>query len=210
MTTPAGRGFLLVIEGIDGTGKSTTARALADALRAEGEDVVHSREPTDGPFGRKIRELARAGRDDVTPEREAELFENDRREHVGEVIAPALAAGRTIVLDRYYFSTAAYQGARGLDPQSVLTRNEEFAPRPDLLVLIRLDPELCLERIAKSRPGGADLFEGRDYLARVAGIFDSFGFEPALLMDGALPTSEQVGLILAKAREVREGLCQAS
>lgn len=210
MTAARERGFLLVIEGIDGTGKSTTARALADALRAAGDTVVLSREPTDGPFGRRIRELAREGRDSVSPAQEAELFENDRREHARDVIAPALDAGRTVVLDRYYFSTAAYQGARGLDPATILARNEAFAPRPDLLVMVRLDTDQAIGRIRRSRPEGADHFEGREYLHRVAAAFDAMTFEPCLKLDGSLPTDEQVERIITRMNEAGRGADAAS
>jgi dTMP kinase len=160
------RGRLVAIEGIDGTGKSTLAGALADALRLRGEDVVVSFEPTRGKFGRQVRELAVTGREGVTPEREAELFTLDRFEHVRDVIAPALAAGKTVILDRYFYSTMAYQGARGLDPIKIEEANA-FAPKPDLLVLLDLPVAEALERITKKRGSIPDHFEGEEYLTQV-------------------------------------------
>src|SRR5688572_15418123 len=106
------RGRLIALEGLDGCGKTTQAARIAEALHARGRDIVQTREPSEGPMGRKIRELARAG-ERVPAERELQLFTDDRRDHVAQVIEPALAAGRWVITDRYYLSTVAYQGARG-------------------------------------------------------------------------------------------------
>jgi dTMP kinase len=164
-------GFLLVIEGIDGAGKSTLQRRLAEWCRQRGRTVTISREPTDGPYGRALRESARSGRHD--PERELDLFLKDRREHVDTLIRPALDRGEVVILDRYYFSTAAYQGARGLDPNEIIKTNEAFSPVPDLVLLLDLDPTAGHERIG-ARGGSPDGFEGAAYLAEVRRIFLSF------------------------------------
>jgi dTMP kinase len=164
-------GFLLVIEGIDGAGKSTLQRRLADWCRSQGRTVTTSREPTDGPHGRALRESARTGR--LSPEAELEHFLNDRREHVANLIAPALARGEVVILDRYYLSTAAYQGARGIDPQKIISANEAFAPVPDLVLLLDLDPAHGHQRIG-ARGGAPDGFEGAAYLADVRRIFLGF------------------------------------
>ncbi len=172
----------MVLEGIDGAGKSTQAARLAAALRAAGYDVVASREPTGGPYGQRIRELARGGRAGVTAEEELALFLADRREHVEGVIRPALAAGKVVLLDRYYLSTMAYQGALGLDVKDIQTKNEAFAPPPDLALILTLPVHDALARIAGNRPGGPDAaFELADYLERVAAIFASMParFDPS-------------------------------
>lgn len=161
-------GFLLVLEGIDGAGKSTLQRQLAEWCRSEGLAVMISREPTDGPHGRALRESARTGRLDI--QAELQLFLDDRKEHVETLITPALARGEVVILDRYYFSTAAYQGARGVDPVEIVAKNEAFAPEPDLVLLLDLDPNAGRERIG-IRGGTPDAFEGRDYLAEVRRIF---------------------------------------
>jgi len=168
MRTP---GALIVIEGIDGAGKSTQARGLVRRLRARGFDAVAFREPTRGRWGREIRRCAKeAG--SLTPEQELDLFLKDRRDNVESNLAPALAAGRTVVLDRYYFSSIAYQGAKGLDPGRVRRLNERIAIRPDLVFILDLGPELGLSRIAGRKTRDA-LFERKGYLRKVRAIFRS-------------------------------------
>ena len=166
--SPPYPGFLVVLEGIDGAGKSTQARTLGERLTARGQRVVLSREPTMGQWGKLLRESAQTGR--LSIEEEVELFLKDRREHVNELILPRLREGCVVIVDRYYFSTAAYQGARGLDPQELIRRNEEFAPEPDLLVLFDLPVEDGLSRV-RARGDKADHFEQVEALRRVREIF---------------------------------------
>jgi dTMP kinase len=161
-------GLFIVIEGIDGTGKSTQASRLGEWFRTQGREVVVSREPTAGPWGKKVRESAASGR--LSPEEELEYFLNDRRQHVEELIAPSLAAGKVVILDRYYFSTMAYQGARGFDPSEIRRQNEAFAPVPDRLLILDLDVDSALERIG-ARGDTANEFEKRENLVRCQEIF---------------------------------------
>jgi len=167
---PPDPGVLLVFEGIDGVGKSTQIRAVSEALRVLGIEVVASKEPTDGPFGRRLRASATTGR--LDPAEELELFMADRREHVARLILPSLARGAVVILDRYYFSTAAYQGARGLSWEAILAANEEFAPEPDLLVWLDLPPDASMERI-RARGDGANEFERANLLEASRRIFAS-------------------------------------
>jgi len=162
--------MLIVIEGIDGTGKSTQARLLAEALRSQSHRVIQSREPTDGPYGTRLRQSATTGR--LSAEEELQLFHQDRREHVETRINPALEAGEIVVLDRYFFSTMAYQGVRGFDPAEIRRLNEEFAPLPDLLILLDLPVDVALGRIGV-RDGQANEFEQRDALQLCSDIFHS-------------------------------------
>ncbi len=161
-------GFLLILEGIDGAGKSTLLRALAAHLRARGLTVTTSREPTDGPHGTALRHSARTGRLSLADE--LDLFLKDRAEHVTTLIQPALQRGEVVILDRYYLSTAAYQGARGADPAEIIARNEAFAPQPDLVLLLDIDPLGGTGRILH-RGDQPDDFEAVTYLARVREIF---------------------------------------
>ncbi len=166
------RGLLIAFEGIDGTGKSTQLPLLADYLRQLGYVVVATREPTEGPHGQQIRELYR-NRRSVSPERELELFLLDRQQHVRECILPNLAAGRMVLTDRYYFSTAAYQGAAGCDPQSIFARHD-FAPEPDLALLLTMTAAASVARIRELRGEMLNDFEQLEQLERVAALFASF------------------------------------
>ena len=166
------RGSLIVLEGLDGSGKSTQLPRLAERLTAAGREVVQTREPYDCAPGREIRELAQR-HVPVAPEEELALFLAQRRLHVAEVIAPALARGAVVLSDRYFLSTVAYQGARGLDPKRLLAANEAEFPRPDLALLLVLPPADGLARVA-ARGGPAEpAFERADFLARVREIFDA-------------------------------------
>jgi dTMP kinase len=167
--SPSGK--LIVFEGIDGTGKTTQLTLLAKTLTDRGLPVVSTREPTDGTFGRKIRELY-SNRESVSRQEELELFLADRREHVQEVLAPALQAGKIILCDRYVLSTVAYQGATGFSPQEILARNT-FAPTPDLALLFQASPDVGIARITGKRGESPNDFERADALARVAEIFSS-------------------------------------
>jgi dTMP kinase len=168
MSNSPPRGLLIVVEGIDGAGKSTVVKRLEKLFLKKKKPVVLSREPTNGPWGRKLRESAQTGR--LSLEDELDLFIRDRREHVETLIEPALAAGKSVILDRYYFSTAAYQGARGADPEAVLQENERFAPQPDLVLLLDVAPSDGRARI-RARGDQPDGFEGSDYLAQVREVF---------------------------------------
>jgi dTMP kinase len=179
-------GLFIVIEGIDGTGKSTQARRLGEWFASQGREVVLSREPTDGPWGKKLRESASTAR--LSPADELEYFLKDRRQHVEELIKPALAAGKVVILDRYYFSTMAYQGVRGFDPQEIRKRNEAFAPLPDLLLILDLDVDAALERIGV-RGDTANEFEKRENLERCREIFLSLkdeAFSQVVSSEGTL------------------------
>jgi dTMP kinase len=181
MTPKRGRGRLIVLEGIDGSGKTTQARALVRRLRRRGRAAVFFREPSRGRWGREIKRLAaRAG--SLTPEQELALFVQDRRENVARNLRPALAAGKVVVLDRYYFSTIAYQGAKGIDPGRIRRLNEAFAVRPDLVVILDIDAEAGLARIA-GRKARDELFERESYLVRVARIFRGFAGRRFLHLD---------------------------
>ena len=160
--------MLIVFEGIDGTGKSTQCKLLARHFQNQGREVILSREPTDGPHGTRLRQSAATGR--LTPQEELDLFHADRKEHVETLIQPALDRGAIVILDRYYFSTMAYQGSRGFDPQELRTLNESFAPVPDHLFLLDLPVELALTRIGV-RDGSANEFEKKESLLACQNIF---------------------------------------
>lgn len=188
--------MFIVFEGIDGTGKSTQAKRLAEHFRKMGRTVTLSREPTDGPWGTLLRNSAETGR--LSPEEELDTFLKDRRQHVEEVIQPALSAGHVVILDRYYFSTMAYQGARGFDPLEIRKNNEAFAPVPDVLLILDLDVESALARIG-SRGDTANQFEQRNNLSRCREIFLSLKDEPFSRLIDANAAADDVAESVLKA-----------
>ena len=164
-------GKLIVFEGTDGTGKTTQRDLLGRYLQERGYPVVITKEPTNGPFGLQIRDLYR-NRHRYSKEEELELFLADRRQHVTDLLRPSIQMGKVVLCDRYYFSTAAYQGALGLNPETILAMNA-FAPEPDLVLLFQADLDSCLLRITSGRGETLNNFEHRDFLEKVAAIFTS-------------------------------------
>ncbi len=190
-------GVLIVLEGIDGSGKTTLARRLAQSLRDAGRTVVETREPTDGPYGRRIRELAASGRDGVTAEQELDLFMKDRAEHVQSVVRPALALGQVVVQDRSYFSTVAYQGERGLDRERLLAMGRSVAPTPDVLLVVDVPAEVAADRIQSSR-GFTDDFEAVSALKTIRSVF--LGFQEARVVDATSDPDTTLARALAAVR----------
>ena len=167
----AKRGVLLALEGVDGCGKSTQAELLATALRARGLEVVLTREPTDSSLGRLIRDYFQGSERYLSPKEELNLFMANRREHVAEVIDPALAEGKIVISDRYYYSSVAYQGALGLDPDRIRAQNEVMAVRPDLTVILTLPVAQALARLSATPQRARQVSEDPAYLERVATIY---------------------------------------
>jgi dTMP kinase len=191
------RGAIVAFEGIDGAGKTTQAQGLVASLTALGWDALYTKEPTDGPWGQKIRHSAAHQR--LPMQEELEAFLEDRREHVHELLLPALEDGLLVALDRYYFSTAAYQGARGADPVEILRSNEAFAPEPALLVFVDTPVPVSMERI-RTRGQGANSFEKAEALERSAEIFRSIDRPYLLTIDGRRSEQEIAAEILGEVR----------
>jgi dTMP kinase len=194
-------GYLIAIEGIDGAGKSTLADLVQNLLIAKKFRVIRSKEPTTGPWGRMLRDSALTGR--LSLEEEVEAFIKDRKEHVATLIIPALREGQVVLLDRYYFSTMAYQGARGVDPNELMRRNETFAPEPDLLVLLDVEPRLGLERI-RARGDRANQFEKTGTLEKAREIFNSIQKPYLLRLDGAQRPQVSLDLIALRFLAILE------
>lgn len=169
-------GFLVAVEGIDGAGKTTVSALLAQFFGERGLCCAYSKEPTGLSFGRQLRESAKTGR--LKVEDELDFFLKDRIDHFQRAIGPALQAGAVVILDRYYWSTAAYQGARGVDPLKIIAENEAHVPRPDLVFLLDVAPETGLERV-RVRGDIPNEFEKVAALANARSIFrdlqDAFG-----------------------------------
>ena len=167
------RGYLIVFEGIDGTGKSTQCSLLSKFLSKKKIPNIVLAEPTKGIWGMKIRRVLSEGRGAISPKEELSWFINDRKEDISKNIMPALLDNKVVIMDRYYFSTAAYQGALGLNPEDIRTENENFAPIPDRVLIFLTSPDVCLERIESSRDQKS-AFEKIEYLQNVETIFKSF------------------------------------
>jgi dTMP kinase len=158
--------MFVTFEGIDGSGKSTQIEMLAAHLEQKGHGVLVTREPGDGSLGRQLRpillDLKNAGLSDRA---ELFLYLADRAQHVREVVAPALAAGKIVLCDRFADSTVAYQGyGRGLDPGLLKSLNDlaVAGTTPELTILLDLSPEAGLGRArARNEDAGAAGSEGR-------------------------------------------------
>lgn len=162
------QGVLVAIEGIDGAGKTTQTKLLGQKLAAEGYPVVCLHEPTDGIWGKKIKDLVKNGRHGISPDVESDYFIFDRLEDVETNIMPSLQKKKIVIMDRYYFSNVAYQGARGLALNSIEKKNEKIAPTPDITIILDLEPEVALQRIRCKRPSSTpNHFERKKYLERV-------------------------------------------
>ena len=171
--------MLIAIEGIDGAGKTTNAHFLKEELEKRGFKVVVLKEPTNSEWGKKIRESVNSR---LSPEEELELFILDRKHDVEHNIIPALKEGKIVIMDRYYYSNVAYQGARGLNVEEIKKINEEIAPKPDLVILLDVDPEKGVERI-KNRGDRPNEFEDMEYLQKVREIFLSVKDDNVIVVD---------------------------
>jgi len=158
--------MFIVFEGVDGSGKSTHARLLADWLRGRGKGVFLTMEPTEGRIGQLIRDVL-SGKIKVDPKTLALLFCADRVEHVNQ-IREALDKGDIVISDRYYHSTVAYQAAQGVDRKWLLELNS-FAPEPDIVVFLDLDPAA-----GEKRARSGEIFERKEFLAKVRAEYGKF------------------------------------
>ncbi|MCA1798819.1 MAG: dTMP kinase [Xanthomonadaceae bacterium] len=171
----AHRGRFIVVEGIEGAGKSTHITHIVNYIRAEGREVVATREPGGTALGESIRELVLApSKEPMSPEAEVLLMFAARAQHIEDVIEPALGRGAWVVCDRFTDATYAYQGGGRDMPLSRIAALEDWvqgALRPDLTLLLDVDPEVGLKRVGER--GGKDRFdqENVEFFAKVREVY---------------------------------------
>ncbi len=161
-----GRGTFVTFEGGEGTGKSTQARLLANHIRRTGRETLLTREPGGAPLAERLRLLLLEGEPGLDPLSELLLYEAARRQHVAEVIRPALSRGAAVVCDRFADATVAYQGyGRRLDVPTINSLNDLACGdcRPTLTFLLTFqDSREGLERAVRRHGTGGDRFERED------------------------------------------------
>lgn len=182
-------GLLVVFEGIDGAGKSTQIRRLGLLCEALGLECVSSREPTYGQYGKQLRDSAAHGR--LSRAEEHRLLLLDRREHIDTLIRPALARSAVVLLDRYYYSSIAYQAGPELSAEQIRADNEAFALPPDLLLILDLPPETGLARIG-ARGDRPNAFEALATLQHCREVYRSFASLPQARLIDATAELDQV------------------
>ena len=193
-------GVLVNLEGIDGCGKSTQSKLLLEKLEGEGEKVIILKEPTKRPHGQKLWDVLH-GKRKATNEEILELFVLDRIQHVEEKIQPALDDGTVILMDRYYYSSMAYQVAGGIDVEEIREKHA-FAPKPDIVLIFDLPVSIALERVKGH--SDADEFEKEEHLEKVREAYLDLENDPLVRIVDATGTPEEIfGNVWKLVSEVR-------
>ena len=180
--------MLVNLEGIDGCGKSTQSKLLREKLEGEGEKVIILKEPTKRPHGQKLWDVLH-GKRKASNEEILELFVLDRKQHVEEKIQPALDDGTVILMDRYYYSSMAYQVAGGIDVEEIREKHV-FAPKPDVVLIFDLPVSVALERVKGH--SDADEFEKEEHLEKVREAYLDLENDPLVRIVDATGTPEEI------------------
>ena len=180
--------MLINLEGIDGCGKSTQTKLLQTKLDELGETTVVLKEPTNGPHGQKLWDILH-GKRKATNEEILEFFILDRKQHVNEKIQPALDDGTIVLMDRYYYSSMAYQVAGGLDVEYIRNKHD-FAPNPDIVLIFDLPVSTALERVRGRSE--ADEFEKEEHLKKVREAYLNLESDPLVRIVDSVRTPEEI------------------
>jgi len=183
-------GKFIVLEGLDGSGQSTQVSLLGDFFIKNGKDVVLTKEPTqNSEAGKKIKKILEE-KIEIDPLEFQKLYAQDREEHLKKVIIPALKRGKTVISDRYFFSTFAFGSAHGADLEELIKMNDNFL-YPDLIFLLKVNSKICIERIER-RADPKTLFEKQERLAKVWEAYEKLAsrFENIKIIDGEKPIEQ--------------------
>ena len=187
--------MFIVIEGIDGSGKTSLSNNLVNKLNELGKSSTRFSEPTSFESGKYIRKFLK-GDILLSKKEQIDAFIFDREISVLKNIKPALQDNKIVVLDRYYYSTAAYQASEDFSPQEILSLNlEKKFPKPDLLFYINIQPELAFKRIS-SRNDQKEIFESIDELTKINSNFHAVLPSSKIILDGLLSENELVNSCL--------------
>jgi dTMP kinase len=193
---------LINLEGIDGCGKSTQSQFLMDEFEKNNEKTILLKEPTNGKYGRKLWEML-SGKIEATTEEILKLFVMDRKEHVEQKINPALNEGKIVLMDRYYYSTMAYQAAAGIDVKRI-RKDNEFAPKPDIVLVFDLLADLAMKRVRGHSV--ADVFEKEEHLEKVRKAYLNLEDDSLVRIIDATRTPEEIfDEVWKLVSEVRNG-----
>ena len=194
--------MLIDLEGIDGCGKSTQSKFLMKKFEENNEKTIILKEPTSGKYGKKLWEML-SGKREATTEQILDLFVMDRKEHVDEKINPALKEGKIVLMDRYYYSTMAYQAAAGIDVNRI-RKDNEFAPKPDIVLIFDLPADLAMKRVKGHSV--ADVFEKEEHLEKVREAYLDLRDDPLVRIIDSTRTPEEIFEEVWKlVSEVRNG-----
>ena len=172
-------GKFIVIEGLDGSGQSTQVSLLRDFFIAQNIPVITTKEPTlTSEAGKRIKEKILTHKEKVSPEELQKLFAQDRKEHLEDLIIPALEQGKIVISDRYFFSSFAYGVSEELDLDWLINLNNEFLI-PDLTIVLKVDPKVCISRI-EGRGSEREYFEKEEKLAKV---WETYAILPGRIED---------------------------
>ena len=194
--------MLINLEGIDGCGKSTQSQFLIEEFKKSNEETILLKEPTNGKYGKKLWQML-SGKIKASTEEILKLFVMDRKEHVEQKIRPALDEGKVVLMDRYYYSTMAYQAAAGIDVNRI-RKDNEFAPKPDIVLIFDLPADLAMKRVRGHSV--ADVFEKEEHLEKVRKAYLNLKDDPLVRIVDATRTPEEIfGDVWKLVSEVKNG-----